>query len=122
MTAVCDCGTPWTFLLPFSVSYVSFNKNVKKKKGHFEIIERGVWSGIQCLQKQFSHFSRNNQISWLNVPKMDQPESDKFCKLSLSLSESLSFYPHINMARLLSSYKLFALTLLEKYRTGGNRT
>ena len=54
------------------VSYVSFNNNDKKKskkkqtnkkKRHFEIIERGVWSGIHCLQKQFSHFSRNNQIS-----------------------------------------------------------
>ena len=45
------------------VSYVSFNNNDKKKKkkrkekkGHFEIIERGVWLGIHCLQKQFSHF------------------------------------------------------------------
>ena len=38
-------------------------KKEKKKKSHFEIIERGVWSGIHCLQKQFSHFSRNNQIS-----------------------------------------------------------
>ena len=43
--------------------------------------------------------------------------------LSLSLWKALSFYPNINMTRLLSSYKLFALTLLEKwYRTGGNRT
>ena len=38
-------------------------KKKRKKKSHFEIIERGVWSGIHCLQKQFSHFSRNNQIS-----------------------------------------------------------
>ena len=45
------------------VSYVSFNNNDKKKKNHFEIIERDVWSGIHCLQKQFSRFSRNNQIS-----------------------------------------------------------
>ena len=54
---------------------------------------------------------------------MDQPESYKFCKLSLSLWKALSFYPHINITRLLSSYKLFVLTSLEKrYRTGGNRT
>ena len=42
------------------VSYVSFNN---KKKSHIEMIECGVWSGIHCLQKQFSHFSWNNQIS-----------------------------------------------------------
>ena len=60
---------------------------------------------------------------------MDEPESYKFCKLSLSLSlslcvcKALSFYPHANMTCLLSRWKLFALTLLEKwYRTGGNRT
>ena len=57
---------------------------------------------------------------------MDQPESYKFCKLTLSLSLSLSLsgklFRFINMTRLFSSYKLFPLTLLEKwYRTGGNR-
>ena len=48
------------------VSYTSLSTTTttkKKKKSHIEMIERGVWSGIHCLQKQFSHFSRNNQIS-----------------------------------------------------------
>ena len=46
------------------MSYASFNNNgkkkrqKKKKKSHIVMIECGVWSG-----KQFSHFSRNNQIS-----------------------------------------------------------
>ena len=39
------------------VSYVSFNNNNNKKISHIEMIECGVWSGIHCLQKQFSHFS-----------------------------------------------------------------
>ena len=49
---------------------------------------------------------------------MKGPESNKFCKLSHSLSFSLwnafSFYPHANMICLLLSNKLLALTLLKR--------
>ena len=45
---------------------------------------------------------------------MDGQESCKVCKLSLSLWNALSLYPHANMNRLLSNYKLLALSLLER--------
>ena len=96
------------------MSYASFNNNnnsKKKKKSHIEMIECGVWSGFTVC--------KNSLAIFLGITKshsLDQPESYKFCKLSLSLSlwKALSLYPHINMTRLLSSYKLFALTSLEK--------
>ena len=46
--------------------------------------------GIHCLQKQFSHLSVGISKSQPYVPKMDEPESYKFCILSLSLFLSLS--------------------------------
>ena len=45
------------------VSYASFNNNnsKKKKKSHIDRMRHLV--RFHYLQKQFSHFSRNNQIS-----------------------------------------------------------
>ena len=73
---------------------------------------------IHCLQKQFSHFSlgiskSHNQmyLKWMNQNLISFANS-----LALSLWNALSFYPHANIhvICLLFSYKLFALTLVER--------
>ena len=78
---------------------------------------KSPWLGVLCLFQQ-----QTNLIAGWNGPARILQVLQTL-SLSLSLWKALSFYPHINMTRLLSSYKLFALTSLEKwYRTGGNRT
>ena len=44
------------------VSYASFNNNNSKKKSYWDDRMRRLVR-VHCLQKQYSHFSRNNQIS-----------------------------------------------------------
>ena len=93
---------------------------------HIEMIEGSVWSGIHCLQKQFSHFSlgitRSHCRMYLKWTSQNFTSFAISFSLSLSLWKALSFYLHVNMTCLLSSCKLFALTLLEKwYCSGRNR-
>ena len=97
------------------VSYASFNNNNSKKKSHIEMIECGVWSGFTVFKNSLAIFlgiTKSHSRMYLKWTS----QYLTFCKLSLSLSlwKALSFYPHINMTCLLSSYKLFALTSLEK--------
>ena len=94
----------------------------KKKKSDIEMIECGVWSGFTVCKNSLAIFlgitisHSRMYLKWIS-------QNLTSFALSLSLWKALSLYPHINMTRLLSSYKLFALTSLEKwYRTGGNRT
>ena len=121
---------------------LSTTTTAKKKKSHIEIIECGVWSGFTVCKNSLAIFlgitkshsrmylkwTSQNLTSFANSLSLSLESSFILpSKLSLSLSlslwKALSFYPHINMTRLLSSCKLFALSSLEKwYRTGGNRT
>ena len=129
-----------------SVSYLCLfqqqqqQKKKKKKKSHIEIIECGVWSGFTVCKNSLAIFlgitkphsrmylkwTSQNLTSFANSLSLSGKLFHftlQTLSLSLSLWKALSFYPHINMTRLLSSCKLFALTSLEKwYRTGGNRT
>ena len=80
-----------------------------------------AWAVDDCIRDTTVHLNHHDLVSYVSF------NNNKKKKLSLSVSlslwKALSFYPHISMKRLLSSYKLFALTLLEKlYRLGGNRT
>ena len=107
------------------MSYASFNNNnSKKKKSHIEMIECGVWSGFTVCKNSLAIFlGITKSHSRMYLKWTSQNLTSFALSLSLSLWKALSLYPHINMTRLLSSYKLFALTSLEKwYRTGGNRT
>ena len=125
----CQFKSPWLGVLClFQQQQQQQKKKKKKKKSHIEMIECGVWSSFtvckNCLaiflgitkshSRMYLKWTGRNLTSFANSLSLP---------LSLSLWKALSFYPHINMTRLLSSYKLFALTLLEKlYRTSGNRT
>ena len=110
------------------VSYVSFNNNNNSKKNHIEMTECGVWSGFTVCKNSLAIFlgiTKSHSRVYLKWTSQNLTSFANSLSLSLSLSlfKALSFYPHINMTCLLSSYKLFALTSLEKwYRTGGNRT
>ena len=97
------------------VSYASFNNNnsKKKKKRHIEMIECGVWSGFTVCKNSLAIFLGITKSHSRIYLKWTSQNLTSFA-ISLSLWKTLSFYPHINMTRLLSSYKLFALTSLEK--------
>ena len=92
----------------------------KKKKSHIEMIECGVWSDFTVC--------KNSLAIFLGITKSHSRGPARILQvlqtLSLSLSLESSFViPSYKYDTMLSSYKLFALTSLEKwYRTGGNRT
>ena len=95
------------------MSYASFNNNnsKKKKKSDIEMIECGVWSGFTVCKNSLAIFlgiTKSHSRMYLKWT------SQNLTSFALSLWKALSLYPHINMTRLLSSYKLFALTSLEK--------
>ena len=79
------------------------------------MIECSVWSGFTVCKNSLAIFLGITK-SQPDVPEMDQPESNKFCKISLSFSlslwKALSYTSYKFNTSL--SCKLFALTLLEK--------
>ena len=99
-------------------------KKKKKKKSRIEMIKCGVWSGFTvCKNSLVIFLGITKSHSRMYLKWTSQTLTSFANSLPLSLWKALSFYPHINMTCLLSSYMLFALTSLEKwYRTGGNRT
>ena len=78
------------------------------------MIECGVWSGFTVCKNSlviFLGITKSHSRMYLKWTSQNLTSFANSLSLSLSLSlwKALSFYPHINMTRLLSSYKLFAL-------------
>ena len=94
-----------------------WTKDTTVHLNHRDLIECGVWSGFTVCKNSLAIFlgiTKSHSRMYLKWTCQNVTSFANSLSLSLSLWKALSLYPHINMTRLLSSYKLFALTSLEK--------